>query len=63
MASSHTLTPYNPGTAANTYKYLTLFLSLEYRDPMKYETFLESRPEQMENKAIELVIKLCDEYK
>jgi len=32
-------------------------------DPAKYNTFLQSRPEAMENKAIELVIKLCREYR
>ena len=32
-------------------------------DPSKYSTFLESRPEDMENQAIELVIKLCREYR
>ena len=35
----------------------------EVNDPKKYKTFLESRPRTMENKAIELVIKLCKEYK
>ena len=32
-------------------------------DPAKYNTFLQSRPEAMENQAIELVIKLCTEYR
>jgi len=32
-------------------------------EPAKYNTFLQSRPEAMENKAIELVIKLCREYR
>lgn len=32
-------------------------------DPSKYSTFLESRPEDMENQAIELVIELCREYR
>lgn len=31
-------------------------------DPTSYETFLESRPKDWENKAIDLVIKLCREY-
>lgn len=33
------------------------------RDPAKYTTFLQSRPEAMENQAIELVINLCREYR
>ncbi|KAJ7375565.1 hypothetical protein OS493_040378, partial [Desmophyllum pertusum] len=33
------------------------------QDPAKYNTFLQSRPEAMENQAIELVIKLCKEYR
>ncbi|XP_068739908.1 allantoinase, mitochondrial-like [Montipora capricornis] len=33
------------------------------QDPSKYSTFLESRPESMENQAIEMVIKLCREYR
>lgn len=33
------------------------------KDPSKYSTFLQSRPEAMENQAIELVIKLCKEYR
>ncbi|CAH3193373.1 unnamed protein product [Porites evermanni] len=33
------------------------------KDPAKYNTFLQSRPEAMENQAIELVIKLCTEYR
>ena len=32
-------------------------------DPAKYTTFLQSRPEAMENQAIELVINLCREYR
>ena len=32
-------------------------------DPAKYTTFLQSRPEVMEDQAIELVIKLCREYR
>lgn len=32
-------------------------------DPHDYHTFLHSRPRLMENKAIQLVIKLCREYK
>jgi len=31
-------------------------------DPLKYETFLHSRPRNMENKAIELVAKVCGEF-
>jgi allantoinase len=30
-------------------------------DPVAYETFLHSRPKEMENKAIEMVISLCRE--
>ncbi|KAL9966763.1 hypothetical protein ACROYT_G024882 [Oculina patagonica] len=33
------------------------------KDPAKYTTFLQSRPEAMENQAIELVINLCREYR
>lgn len=33
------------------------------KDPVKYTTFLDSRPEAMEIQAIELVIKLCREYR
>jgi allantoinase len=31
-------------------------------DPLKYATFLQSRPRRMENKAIELVTKVCRDY-
>ena len=37
--------------------------SVYLTDPAKYNTFLQSRPEAMENQAIELVIKLCIEYR
>lgn len=37
--------------------------SVYLTDPAKYNTFLQSRPEAMENQAIELVIKLCTEYR
>lgn len=37
--------------------------SVYLTDPAKYNTFLQSRPEVMENQAIELVIKLCTEYR
>jgi allantoinase len=33
------------------------------KDPKKYSTFLKSRPKKFENEAIDLVIKLCREYK
>lgn len=33
----------------------------ENENPKKYETFLKSRPKNMENKAIELIISLCRE--
>ncbi|EDO49158.1 predicted protein [Nematostella vectensis] len=32
-------------------------------DKQKYDTFLKTRPESMENKAIEMVIHLCDHYR
>lgn len=31
--------------------------------PVEYGTFLQTRPEQMENEAIEMVIRLCKEYR
>ena len=31
-------------------------------DPKLYKTFLHSRPKSMENKAIEMVVRLCKEY-
>eukprot|EP01117_Protostelium_nocturnum_P008350 TRINITY_DN2980_c0_g1_i2.p1 TRINITY_DN2980_c0_g1~~TRINITY_DN2980_c0_g1_i2.p1 ORF type:complete len:365 (-),score=77.10 TRINITY_DN2980_c0_g1_i2:189-1283(-) len=32
------------------------------KDGHKYQTFLESRPREMENRAIELVIRVCKKY-
>jgi allantoinase len=33
------------------------------KESKQYQTFLESRPKTLENEAIDLVIKLCDEYR
>lgn len=43
--------------------FLLMSCSVYLTDPAKYNTFLQSRPEAMENQAIELVIKLCTEYR
>lgn len=41
----------------------TIYASHFFPEPRKYETFLESRPDQMELEAIKLVCELCLKYR